>query len=260
LSDPVLTVERVGAVAQVRLNRPAVGNAFNVELARALMEAAIACDEDDSVRCVVITGAGRMFCAGGDVSGFASAGDKAPALIKEITAYLHAAIAKFARMPKPVITAINGPAAGAGFSLALVGDFALAASSATLSLAYPAIGLSPDGGASFFLPRLIGLRRAQELMLLNPRLTATEASEMGLITRAVEDSSLESEVWSLAEKLAQSATGALGRARQLLLQSYGATLESQMEAESRAIADSARSVHGKAGIQAFLAKRKPEFL
>jgi 2-(1,2-epoxy-1,2-dihydrophenyl)acetyl-CoA isomerase len=260
LSEPVLIVEREGAVARLVLNRPSSGNAFNVELARALMESAIACDEDDAVRCVVITGAGRMFCAGGDVSGFAAAGDDTPALIKEITAYLHAAVSKFARMPKPLIMAINGPAAGAGFSLALLGDLALAANSATFFLAYSAIGLSPDGGSSFLLPRLVGLRRAQELMMLNPKLSAAEAAAMGLITRAVDDAALDAEVAALADKLAQSATGALGRARQLLLNSYGATLESQMEAEARAIADSARSAHGKAGVQAFLAKRKPEFL
>jgi 2-(1,2-epoxy-1,2-dihydrophenyl)acetyl-CoA isomerase len=260
VSEPVLIIERVGAVARLRLNRPAAGNAFNVELARALMEGAITCDEDDAVRCVVLTGAGRMFCAGGDVADFASAGDRASALIKEIASYLHAAVSTFAHMRKPLITAINGPAAGAGFSLGLLGDLALAANSATFSLAYAAIGLSPDGGASFLLPRLVGLRRAQEMMMLNPRLSAAEAAAMGLVTRTVEDAALESEVAALADRLAQSATGALGRARQLLLQSYGATLEEQMDAELRAIADSARSPHGKAGVQAFLAKRKPEFL
>lgn len=259
MSEPVLKVERRGAVAQLTLNRPAAGNALSLDLARALMQAAIVCDEDDAIRCVVLTGAGRFFCAGGDVGAFGAAGDQLPALTKEMTAYLHAAVSRFSRMPKPLVTSVNGAAAGAGFSLAILGDIALAANSASFTLAYSAIGLSPDGSSSYFLPRLVGLRRAQELMLLNPRVSADEAAAMGLITRVVDDAVLQAETMAVAEKLAASATGALGRARQLLLQSFSSTLESQMEAEARAIADSARSPHGKAGVEAFLAKRKPDF-
>jgi 2-(1,2-epoxy-1,2-dihydrophenyl)acetyl-CoA isomerase len=259
LSEPILKLERLGAVARLTLNRPSVGNSFDVPLARALMETAIACDEDETVRCVLLTGAGRMFCAGGDVAGFANAGENAAGLIKEITAYLHSAISRFARMPKPLVTAINGPAAGAGFSLALLGDIVLAAKSANFTLAYSAIGLSPDGGATFLLPRLVGLRRAQELILLNTRVTADEAAAMGLITRAVDDAAFEAETLAIAEKLARAPTGALGRARELLLRSYGASLEEQMEVESRAIGESARSAHGREGVAAFLAKRKPDF-
>ena len=185
-SDTVLFA-RAGAVATLTLNRPKAGNAINLELARALMERAIVCDEDESIRCVVLTGAGRMFCAGGDVTDFATAGEGTGALFKNLTAYLHMAVSRLARMRKPLLTAINGPAAGAGLSLAILGDLALAARSAHFTVAYPAIGLSPDGASTWLLPRLVGLRRAQELMLLNKRVGADEAAAMGLITRCVEE-------------------------------------------------------------------------
>lgn len=223
------------------------------------MEAAIACDEDDSVRCVVLTGAGRLFCAGGDVMAFAAGGDKVQVMLKEITAYLHAAIARLARMPKPLVTMINGPAAGAGLSLAALGDIALAGRSAHFTPAYPALGLSPDGGATWLLPRLVGLRRAQEMALLNQRVTAEGAAAMGLITRVIDDEALAGETDTVAQKLAGSATLALGRARQLLADSFTNSLETQMEMEARAIADLSRTPHGREGIGAFAAKRKPKF-
>lgn len=260
MSEPVLKVERIGAVAKLTLNRPDAGNAVDLDMVKALMDAGIACDEDESIRCVVLTGAGRMFCVGGDIGGFRDAGDRFSAHIKLMTSYFHAGIARLMRMPKPLVTAINGTAAGGGFSLAILGDIALAARSAQFTVAYSAIGLTPDGGASYTLPRLVGMRKAQELMMLNPRLNAEEAVAAGLMTRVVDDAALQDEAMATAEKLAASATGALGRMRQLLLQSYGASLEQQMETEARLMADCARSLHGKAGVDAFLNKRKPEFL
>ena len=254
----MLRRERQGGVLKLTLNRPEVGNAIDLPLAQALMQAAIDADEDDSVRCVVLTGAGRMFCAGGDVGEFGAQLEALPTLLKQVTSHLHSAISRFSRMSKPLVTAINGPAAGAGFSLALLGDIALAARSASFVLAYGAIGLSPDGGATFLLPRLVGMRRAQELALLNKRLNAEEAAAIGLITRVVEDATLEAEAVTLAEQLARSATSALGKTRQLLLQSFSSTLETQMEAESRAIAELGRTPHGQAGVAAFVAKKKPD--
>jgi 2-(1,2-epoxy-1,2-dihydrophenyl)acetyl-CoA isomerase len=256
---PSLVFEREGAIATLRLNRPDVGNALDIPLARALMEAAIACDEDDAIRCVVLTGTGRMFCAGGDVGAFAAAGDSLPAMLKEITAYLHAAITRLSRMGKPLVTAINGPAAGAGYSLALLGDIALAARSAHFTLAYTALGLTPDGGSTWLLPRLVGLRRAQELALLNRRLSAEEGATLGLITRVVDDAALGGETDQVAKQLAGSATPALGKTRSLLLSSFGSTLEAQMESEARSIADSARTPFGREGVAAFVARRKPDF-
>ena len=254
-----LLFERAGSIATLTLNRPDMGNALDIPLARALLEAAITCDQDDSIRCVVLTGAGRMFCAGGDVAAFGAAGDALPAFLKEITAYVHAALARFAHMNKPLLTAINGPAAGVGLSLALLGDIAMATRSAHFTVAYTALGLSPDGGLTWLLPRLVGLRKAQELTLLNTRVAAEEAVSAGLITCAVEDAAFKAEMQSTAERLANAATPAIGKVRNLLLDSFGASLEAQMDAEARAIADLSRTAQGREGVAAVIAKRKPQF-
>jgi 2-(1,2-epoxy-1,2-dihydrophenyl)acetyl-CoA isomerase len=257
MTDTVL-LERDGAVARITLNRPEVGNALDMPTARALMEAVVACDEDDAIRCVLLTGAGRLFCAGGDVAAFAAAGDQLPAFLKEITVYVHAAVARLMRMNKPVVTAINGSVAGAGIGLAILGDIALAHPKAQFALAYTGIGLSPDGGSTWLLPRLIGLRRAQELCLRNRRLTAEEAAAMGLVTRVVEGDLME-EAMEVARDLARSATPALGVTRRLLLDSATASLETQLDAESRGIASLARTAQGKEGVAAFIEKRAPDF-
>ena len=260
MSGPTpLLIERERAVVRLVLNRPEAGNALDVPLARALMYAAIECDEDESVRCVVLTGSGRQFCVGGDIRAFQAAGKRLGVLIKEITSYLHMAIARLMRMRKPLVTSINGPAAGAGVSLAVLGDIALASRSAHFTLAYTALGVSPDGGSTWLLPRLIGLRRTQELMLLNHRIGADEAVSTGLVTRTVDEDTLAAETSRVAEQLTGSATAALGRTRGLLLASFGASLEEQMEAETRAIAESANGAESAEGIRAFFEKRVPNF-
>jgi 2-(1,2-epoxy-1,2-dihydrophenyl)acetyl-CoA isomerase len=180
-------------------------------------------------------------------------------LLKELTAYIHSAASRFSRMAKPMVTAINGPAAGAGLGFSLLGDIAIAGQSAHFTMAYTAIGLSPDAGASWLLPRLIGLRRAQEMTLLNKRVSAAEAVEIGLITRVVADDALAAAAAEIAEQLAASATRAIGRSRNLLLSSFGNALEEQLELEARGIAAGGRDPEGVEGITAFLAKRKPDF-
>lgn len=258
-NSEMVLFERQGAVARLTLNRPEAANAIDLPLARALMEAANACGEDDSIRCVVLTGAGRLFCAGGDIAGFAAAGEKIPSLLKELTAYIHMAIIRFLRMPKPLITAVNGPAAGAGLSLAVMGDIVLASPAAHFTLAYSAIGFTPDGGASWMLPRLIGLRRTQELMLTNRRVGAEEAAAIGLVTRLTEADALADEAQALAVQLASSASRALGKTRNLILESFDTSLETHLEAEACAIAEASRSDEGREGVAAFIAKRKPNF-
>lgn len=257
-NDPVI-LERDGAVARITLNRPDKGNTIDVPLARGLLDAALACRQDDGIRCVLLTGNGRLFCGGGDVGCFAESLDNMPALLRDLTTPLHSAIGHLSRMDKPLITAINGPAAGAGLSLAVLGDVALASSSAHFSLAYPAIGLTADGGATWLLPRLIGLRKVQEMALTNRRFSADEAVAMGLVTRVVEGDKLAEEADALARQAASSATGALGAVRRLLLSSFGASLEEQMEAEASAIAQAGAGAEAREGITAFLEKRKPEF-
>lgn len=258
-AESPLLIARDNGIARLTLNRPKAGNAIDVPLARALMEAAIEVDEDESIRVVTLTGAGKLFCGGGDVAAFADAGERFSALLKELTAYVHSAVSRFSRMAKPLVTIINGPAAGAGFNLSLLGDIAIAAQSAHFTTAYTGIGLTPDGGATWLLPRLVGLRRAQEIILLNKRVSAVEAAEIGMITKAVPDEELAAQADAIAAKLAEGATRALGRTRNLLANGVGASLEEQLEAESRSIAASGRDAEGREGVAAFLAKRKPDF-
>jgi 2-(1,2-epoxy-1,2-dihydrophenyl)acetyl-CoA isomerase len=248
-----------GGVARLVLDRPDAANAIDLALARALMDAAIRCDEDPRVRAVLLTGNGKLFCAGGDLKSFATQGDALPAALKELTVHLHAAISRFTRMRAPLVVAVNGAAAGAGLSLASTGDLVLAAESAKFTMAYTAAGLAPDGSSTWTLPRLIGLRRTQELMLTNRLLTATEAQAWGLVTRVVPDAGLAGEAAALAHKLAAGPTLAFGRVKSLLLGSFAEGLETQMEHEARAIAACAGSADGREGIRAFLDKRAAVF-
>jgi 2-(1,2-epoxy-1,2-dihydrophenyl)acetyl-CoA isomerase len=257
MGDPVL-IEREGAVARLILNRPDAGNAIDVALARALHEAAIAIDIDQTIRCLIIRGAGRMFCAGGDVRALHAAGDRLPALLTEITSHLHAAYVRLARLSKPVIVAVHGAAAGAGVGLACIGDIVLATREASFTLAYPAIGLSPDGGASWLLPRLIGMRRTQEWFLSNRRMPAEEAAAIGLITRVVADA-LDDEVGTLAQSLASAATGAAGVTKRLLLEACQTGLEAQLEAEALAITVQSRTAEAREGLGALAGKRLANF-
>jgi len=248
-----------GPVATITLNRPEVGNAVDIPMARELMELSIRCEADDAIRCVVLTGAGKLFCGGGDVAAFQAAGDALPEFLREITSYLHSAISVFARMQKPVISAVNGSAAGAGIGLAILGDIALAEPSASFSLAYTGIGLTPDGGTTWLLPRLIGLRKAQELCLTNRRVKADEAASLGLITRVVEAGTLQTETAKLAADLANGATGALGATRRMLVESISNSLDAQLSLESRTISTQSRGREGREGVAAFLEKRVPRF-
>jgi 2-(1,2-epoxy-1,2-dihydrophenyl)acetyl-CoA isomerase len=249
-----------GGVASIVLNRPDAANALNIPMAQELMRAIIRCDRDPEIRAVLLTGSGSMFCAGGDLRSFSSAGDQLPSLIRELTVYLHASISRMASMNPPVVAAVQGAAAGAGMSLACSADFAVAADSARFTVAYTQVGLVPDGSATYVLPRLIGLRRAEELMLTNRVLSATEALEWGLISRVVPDEELVSESEKLATSLAAGPTRAFGAVKRLLLTTFSNGLESQMEQESREIADAAGRADAKEGIAAFLKKRKPEFV
>lgn len=253
-------VEPTTGVATITLNRPSLFNALNLDMARELMLATIAADEDPGVRCVVVTGAGKAFFAGGDLSSFGAAGDQRGALIKEMTTYFHAAISRLSRMDAPVIAAINGVAAGAGFSTMLACDIAIAASSAKFTMAYTKSGLSPDGSSSWFLPRIVGLRRAQELTLTNRVLSAPEALEWGLITRVVDDGDLTGHVRTLSAELASGPTKTLGAAKRLMRDSANQGLESQMELETRSIAATSLSIDGLEGVAAFLEKRATRFV
>jgi len=257
MSAPAVQVETRGAVALVTLNRPESGNALNLQVAMDLLAAAMTCARNAAVRAVVLSGAGRHFCFGGDLRAF---GTHAPGddYVRELTTYLHAAISQFMRMDAPVIAAVNGTAAGAGVGLVAMADLALCAHSSKFNLAYTQAGLTPDAGTTFLLPRTLGLKRSMELLLLNRSLTSEEALEWGLVNEVVPDEQLLSRALETAEKLAQGANGAFGATKRLIAHSIGA-LESQMVLESETIARHAVGPEGREGVSAFLEKRKPRF-
>lgn len=246
-------------IATITLNRPENANALNPIMAKELSNMAIECDENKDIRAVIIEGSGKMFCAGGDLKAFSDAGDSASALIKQMAGDLHIAISRFSRMDAPTIAAINGTAAGAGFSIAISADVVISTKSAKFVMAYTNAGLSPDGSSTYFLPRRIGDRRARELMLTNRVLSAEEALDWGLINKIVDQKNLSTTTRELAEEFASGPTLAYGKVKNLLNASFDNGLETQMELETRGISDMARSSDGREGIQAFLNKRKPNF-
>ena len=252
-----LTIEN--GLAHITLNRPDDANSLNLALAQDYLAAAIECDTNPEVRAVLLSANGKMFCAGGDLNYMKSQGDVVAPALKELTAFLHAAIATLARMDAPLVIAVNGVAAGAGMSMAATGDLVLAGASSRFTMAYTAAGLAPDGSSSYYLPRVIGLRRTQELMLTNRMINAEEALDWGLITRIVPDEDLLAEAKTLAQGLASGPTKAFGQVKHLLINSLNNPLETQMELESRAITAMGGSEDGREGIDAFVNKRKPSY-
>jgi 2-(1,2-epoxy-1,2-dihydrophenyl)acetyl-CoA isomerase len=259
MSYEKITLQISDGIATITLNRPEAFNALDLQLAQEFHDAIIACSEDEAVRVVVITGTGRAFCAGGDVKGFCEKIDTIGAHVKLLTTALHGAVSRMIRMPKPTITAINGVAAGGGMSLALAGDLVLATESARFTMAYTQIGASPDGSSSFFLPRLVGVKRALELTFLNPVLSARQALEWGLVNQVFADEQFRQEVQQIARQLAQGPTQAYGRAKALFYSSTSETLETQMEHEAQNIAASGKTSDFREGIFAFVDKRQPTF-
>jgi len=254
-----LEYEVADSVATITINRPEAANSLSMEMCKELMQASIEVDDDPDVRAVVFRGSGRFFCTGADLRGFPPAGPEMATFVKEMTTYLHAAVSRFARMDAPMITAINGTCAGAGMSLALIGDLALAGESSRFTMAYSRIGLTPDGSSTYFLPRLVGLRRAIELCLTNRMLSAQEALDWGMINRIVPDDELHEAAHALAAQLAAGPTESIGAAKRLYHLSWNESLETQMEYETRAITEAARRPETKEGLAAFFEKRDPVF-
>lgn len=257
MTDTVL-MEIRGEVAILTLNRPDSANTLDLDMGRDLLRAALRCSGDPAVRAVVLTGAGKNFCFGGDLRGMVSGGTPVEPYLRDLTSHLHAAISQFMRMDAPVIAAVNGTAAGAGVGLVAMADLSIAGESSKISLAYTGVGLTPDGGTSFLLPRAVGAKRASELILTNRVLTAAEALEWGLVNQVVADAEVLDAALKLAGRLAAGPRGAFGRAKRLLGASLGA-LEHQMAIESETIATQAAGPEGREGIAAFLEKRKPQY-
>ncbi len=248
-----------GPVATITMNRPERYNALSMRMIEEFLEVVSACDEDREIRTVILSGAGQAFCAGGDVKEFVEHLEGISSHVKHLLTFFHGAISRMTRMSKPVIAAVNGVAAGAGMSLAMACDLAVAAESARFTMAYSKIGATPDGSSTFFLPRLVGLRRALELTYTNRVLTAREAESWGLVNRVAPDAEFASAVNALANELAAGPTLALGRAKRLFLMSEHESLETQMENETQFIALSSKTADFREGVKAFVEKRRPIF-
>ncbi len=247
-------------VGHITFNRPDAANGINLELAREFSDAIRRCDENPHVRAVLLSGNGKLFCAGGDLKTFAAQDpSELPTYLREVTHFLHGAISTFAHMSSPVVAAVHGSAAGAGFSMACACDFVFAAESAKFTMAYTRAGLTPDGSATYFLPRIVGYRRTLELALTNPILTAQQAHELAIVTQVVPDSELLARARAFAEELAAGPTLAFGGVKRLLLDSGTNTLETQMALETDWISQMARTKDGREGIAAFVEKRAPKF-
>lgn len=254
-----LLVEVGGGVATMTFNLTEAGNAIDHPMAKGLIAAASRCENDPGIRCVVLTGAGCLFCAGGDLDAIRSAGARRPAVLDELAGTLHMAVARLARLSKPLVVLVNGSAADAGFSLALLSDIVICSKRAHFSSACTRIGLTPGGGLSWLLPRLVGLRRAQDILLTNRRFAAEEAEAIGLVTRIVPAEALGDEGKALAEQLLNSATGAIAGAKMLLREGMTGCLEARLEREAQLIARTGGPRGAEEGLIAMRVGRQPEF-
>jgi 2-(1,2-epoxy-1,2-dihydrophenyl)acetyl-CoA isomerase len=245
-------------LAQITLARPEAGNAMSWDLIDAFATTSEQVANDPSVRTVLIIGQGKNFCVGGDIKSFISEADTG-SFIERLATRLHDGIKHLSKIDAPIVVGVQGAAAGAGLSLAAAADIVIAGESATFTLAYSGIGLTSDGGATWTLPRVIGLRRTQEMALLNRRLAAAEAESWGLVTRVVPDVQVAEEALSVARKLAQGPTRAFGAIKRLLHTSYGAEFSDQLDAEAEAIGMAARTDDANGAVKSFLAREKPSF-
>lgn len=247
-------------IATLRLNRPDKGNAIDTDMAADLAEAATQIAERPGVRAVLITGNGPNFTVGGDISLFAgTAREQLPSRLRRMIDSYHLAIERLTSVDAPVVAAVRGGAGGGGLGLLYVADIVVASDTARFALGYGALGLTADGGNTWFLPRMVGMRQAQQLFLLNRRLTAQEALEVGLVSRLAPDEAVEKEAAALAATLAAGPTSAYGAVRRMLRQSFETGLSDQLDAEKESIIAASRTDDAQEGIAAFTAKRKPQF-
>src|SRR3984957_2323791 len=236
------------AIAFLTLSRPEAAKTMNLAFGREFLSAALAI-EAAAVRAIVLTGQGKNFCFGGDLKGMVASGGDVRAYLSELTTNLHTGMALLARLDAPVIAAVNGTAAGAGLGLVLVSDLAIAARSAKFTPAYTAVGLTPDAGCTFLLPRAVGYKRAMELFLTNRVLDAQQALDWGIVNQVVNDDSLAETASALATRLAAGPAGAFGAVKRLLGDSEQG-FEAQLARESRSIAARGISAEGREGISA----------
>jgi 2-(1,2-epoxy-1,2-dihydrophenyl)acetyl-CoA isomerase len=256
---PVLLAIEDG-VAHLRLNRPEASNGLDLSLLKALYGAIMRCHEDPRVRAVLLSGAGRNFCGGGDVKVFASKGEQLPHYLREATSWLQISASALMRLRAPVVAAVQGAAVGGGgLGLVCASDLVVAAESARFMLGATRVGMGPDAGASVTLGRLIGHRRAMELALTNRTLSAAESLEIGLITRVVADGALHEQALALARELAQGPTLALAATKRLLWDGLGRSVEDCLPDESRTVSELSGTADAREGLAGVIERRSPSF-
>jgi 2-(1,2-epoxy-1,2-dihydrophenyl)acetyl-CoA isomerase len=246
-------------VATITLNRPEVFNSFNREMALLFQNTLDQCQNNNEVRAIVITGNGKAFCAGQDLKEVTDPSLN-PGFKKILEEHYNPIVLRIRKINKPIIAAVNGVAAGAGANIALACDIVVASDKAGFIQAFSKIGLVPDSGGTFFLPRLIGFQRASALMMTGDKVNAQEAQQMGMIYKVFPSEEFEEKIKEIAQNLAQMPTQALGFIKEMLNKSQTNTLEQQLDLESKLQIESAQSQDYQEGVNAFVAKRKPKFI
>ena len=258
MASETIKFEQVGAVAKITLNRPNVFNSFNREMALALQEVLDTCSKDKGIRAIYLTGEGKAFCAGQDLQ--EATDPNGPGIDRIVVEHYNPIILKLRAIEKPIVCAVNGVAAGAGANIALACDITVAKESSAFIQAFSSIGLIPDSGGTFFLPRLIGMQRATALMMLADKVSASDAAAMGMIYKAIADDQFEETSMAIAIKLADRPTVGLGLTKRLLNESHQNNLADQLNREGDEQIVAASSKDYNEGVQAFLEKRKPNFI
>jgi 2-(1,2-epoxy-1,2-dihydrophenyl)acetyl-CoA isomerase len=261
IPDGPVLLDLADGVATITLNRPEASNGVDVPLLRALHDAVLRCHAEPSVRVVLLAGAGRNFCAGGDVKTFAAKGEDLPEYLREATAWLQIATSALIRLDAPVVAVVQGFAAGgAGFGFVCAADLVLAAESARFFSGAVRVGMAPDAGTTVTLTRLVGLRRAMEILLTNPTLTADDAQRLGIVTRVVPDDNLAKEAYSLAQILAEQPPLALAATKRLVWGGLGSGVEERLAEEARVVSELSGTADAREGLAAVIEKRAPRFV
>lgn len=258
----LLDLDRVDAdgVGRLTLNRPEASNGMSVPFLRALYDALMRCHGEPRLRVLLLRGAGPNFCAGGDVKDFAAKGEALPDYLREATSWLQISVSALLRLHAPVVVAAHGFAAGGGgFGLVCAADLVVAAESAKFLPGATRVGMAPDAGVSVTLPRLVGLRKAMELVLTNPTLTAAEARELGLVNQVVPDEELSDAAERLAASLAAGAPLALAESKRLLWEGVGRGVEAGLPDEARTVSTLSGTADAREGLAAVLERRRPTF-
>lgn len=260
IGDGPVLLDLDGGVAHLRFNRPEASNGLDVPFLRGLYEALMLAHGEPRMRALLVTGEGPNFCAGGDVKTFLSKGEDLPDYLRQATSWLQICASALIRLDAPVVAAVHGFAAGGGgFGLMCCADLVIAGESAKFMLGATRVGMAPDAGGSVTLSKLVGLRKAMEIALTNPIITAPEALEMGLVTRVVADDAVKDEGRKLASDLAQGPTRAFAATKRLMWDGIGATVESRLPEEARTVSELSGTPDALEGLAAVVERRAPEF-